>query len=569
MRSLDARVRPTVVGDGAAGLGQAVADEHVRRQRRRRCRAADDDAPVQRRVDAEQRGRHQGGEGGAPLAGRSLDLGGVEAGEHLERRVRAQRPGHHRQPGDVVERQAGTASGRSPGRCRCRRWWPGRRGDRVVGVHHALGDAGASRWWRSRGRRRPRRGGRRRELVLARRARRSIDAGRERPSSVSSGGAGQAGIEGQHGVARLPDACSASTNAGPPGREMATRSGTRVTLPTAVDARSWVRPSRGARLAAVTAAGPPASEGVPAAPDGWKLWLAGARPRTLPAAVVPVLVGTAAAGWATPGRRAHRRGGSWPPWWWRLALQIGTNYANDYCDGVRGTDDEDRVGPLRLVGSGLATPGAVKRAALLSFGVAGARRPGPRVRSTTWWLILVGVVCVRRRLVLHRRAPALRLRRASARCSCSCSSAWWPRSAPPTCRPRTHRRGWRWRCRRVPVGLLATALLVVNNLRDIPSDTEVGQAHAGGAPRRPAHPRPLRRADGACRSWLVPIVAGLGGRPLGAARAARRGARARRRCSAVLERRHGARRSSRCWAQTGRVQLVFGVLLAVGLFISA
>ena len=81
-------------------------------------------------------------------------------------------------------------------------------------------------------------------------------------------------------------------------------------------------------------------------------WLAGARPRTLPAAVAPVLAGTGVAVYVDAAV------------WWKallalvvaLALQVGVNYANDYSDGVRGTDD-DRVGPLRLVGSGAATPG--------------------------------------------------------------------------------------------------------------------------------------------------------------------------------------------------------------------
>ncbi|MGA8258124.1 MAG: 1,4-dihydroxy-2-naphthoate octaprenyltransferase, partial [Nocardioides sp.] len=94
-------------------------------------------------------------------------------------------------------------------------------------------------------------------------------------------------------------------------------------------------------------------------------WIQGARPRTLPAAVAPVLAGTGVAAYVDQVV------------WWKallalvvsLALQVAVNYANDYSDGIRGTDD-DRVGPMRLVGSGRATPGAVKRAAFLAFGVA-------------------------------------------------------------------------------------------------------------------------------------------------------------------------------------------------------
>ncbi len=101
------------------------------------------------------------------------------------------------------------------------------------------------------------------------------------------------------------------------------------------------------------------------APTGPALWFAGARPKTLPAAVVPVLVGTAI---------ARHEGGAI---WWRallalvvaLALQVATNYVNDYADGERGTDD-DRVGPLRLVGGGHASARSVKIAALVAFAVA-------------------------------------------------------------------------------------------------------------------------------------------------------------------------------------------------------
>ena len=126
----------------------------------------------------------------------------------------------------------------------------------------------------------------------------------------------------------------------------------------------------------------------PNQPRGAALWITGARPRTLPAAVVPVAVGAASAV------------ASGSPVWWRalpalvvsLALQVGVNYANDYSDGIKGTDT-DRVGPLRLVGSGLASPGAVKRAALLSLAVAGAA--GLLLAAvTTWWLLAVGAAAM-------------------------------------------------------------------------------------------------------------------------------------------------------------------------------
>ena len=154
----------------------------------------------------------------------------------------------------------------------------------------------------------------------------------------------------------------------------------------------------------------------------------------------------------------------------------------------------------------------------------------------------------------------------SARCSCSCSSALVATAGRPTCRPRTLDRAGAGGAS-VPVGLLATALLVVNNLRDIPGDTAVGQAHAGGAPRR-------RRRPGSSTSALlvgafvaVPLVAGLGGRPAGAL-ALIAVVLAQKPVTAVLRRRPGPALIPVLGA-TGRVQLVFGVLFAVGLAISA
>jgi 1,4-dihydroxy-2-naphthoate polyprenyltransferase len=117
-------------------------------------------------------------------------------------------------------------------------------------------------------------------------------------------------------------------------------------------------------------------------------WIEGARPRTLPAAVAPVLAGTGVAAW------------SHDEIWWKAALallvslllQVGVNYANDYSDGIRGTDDA-RVGPLRLVGSGVAAPAAVKRAAFVAFGLAAA--VGLALAATTaWWLVAVGAVSI-------------------------------------------------------------------------------------------------------------------------------------------------------------------------------
>jgi 1,4-dihydroxy-2-naphthoate octaprenyltransferase len=115
-------------------------------------------------------------------------------------------------------------------------------------------------------------------------------------------------------------------------------------------------------------------------------WILGARPRTLPAAIAPVVVATALAG------------SDWN--WFRAALalnvgvwlQIGVNYANDYSDGVKGSDD-NRIGPTRLVASGLATAGQVKRAAFISFGIASIAGIWLSLLSSPW-LIVVGVAAI-------------------------------------------------------------------------------------------------------------------------------------------------------------------------------
>jgi 1,4-dihydroxy-2-naphthoate polyprenyltransferase len=199
-------------------------------------------------------------------------------------------------------------------------------------------------------------------------------------------------------------------------------------------------------------------------------WVAGARPRTLPAAVVPVVVGTAAAVGAAPDGIV----------WWRaaaalvvaVAVQIGTNYANDYSDGVRGTDAPGaRVGPVRLVGSGLASPAAVRRAALIAFLVAGMAGLALAL-AVNLWLLAVGAasflagwlytggprpygylglgevfVFVFFGVVATTGSAYVQIERVTA-LALGASA---------------------------PVGLLATALLVANNLRDIPSDAAAGK----------------------------------------------------------------------------------------------
>lgn len=118
-------------------------------------------------------------------------------------------------------------------------------------------------------------------------------------------------------------------------------------------------------------------------------WVSGARPRTLPAAISPVVVGTGAAA-AVASLRPGRAGLALVV---ALALQIGVNYANDYSDGIRGTDDR-RVGPFRLTGARATAPAAVKRAALLAFGVAAVAGLVLVWLADAWWLVTVGAASI-------------------------------------------------------------------------------------------------------------------------------------------------------------------------------
>ena len=287
------------------------------------------------------------------------------------------------------------------------------------------------------------------------------------------------------------------------------------------------------------------------------IWVAGARPRTLPAAVVPVLVGTACAAGRVPEGIV----------WWRaiaamvvaLALQVATNYSNDYSDGVRGTDaDDKRVGPVRLVGQGLAEPSSVKRAAVAAFAVAGLAGLSLAV-AVGWELVLVGVVAI--------------------------AAGWFYTGGP---RPygyagfgelfvfvffgvvatvgsayvQTGRVEGLALAASVPVGLLAMALLIVNNLRDIPGDTRVGKTTLAVrlGDRRT---RWLYTAAMAMPFLCVPLIAGLSGRPA-AAVALPAVILASRPVTKVLGGAEGAALIP-VLADTGRVQLVFGVLFAGGL----
>jgi len=195
-------------------------------------------------------------------------------------------------------------------------------------------------------------------------------------------------------------------------------------------------------------------------------WIEGARPRTLPAAVAPVLVGTgaaAAAGDVRIGRALLALVVS-------LALQVAVNYANDYSDGIRGTDTQ-RVGPLRLVGSGVSSPAAVKRAAVAAFAVAAAA--GLVLAAlTTWWLLAIGAAAM---LAAWFYTGGSRPYGYRALGELSVFVFFGLVATIGTAYVQLERVTATAVAGGIGCGALACALLVVNNLRDIPTDSVSGK----------------------------------------------------------------------------------------------
>lgn len=195
-------------------------------------------------------------------------------------------------------------------------------------------------------------------------------------------------------------------------------------------------------------------------------WLAGARPRTLPAAVAPVLVGTGAAA----GVDAFDAGRALLALLVSLALQIGVNYANDYSDGVRGTD-ADRVGPTRLVAAGLASASVVRTAALVCFAVA-AGAGLALAAMTSWWLLAVGAAAIAAAWFYTGGAKPYGYR---ALGEVSVFVFFGVVAVVGTSYVQAERLLPQAVLASVPVGLLACALLIVNNLRDIDGDAGSGK----------------------------------------------------------------------------------------------
>jgi len=195
-----------------------------------------------------------------------------------------------------------------------------------------------------------------------------------------------------------------------------------------------------------------------------KIWIQGSRPRTLPAAIAPVLVATVAAG------------SQWRPLqaalalFVSLALQVGVNYSNDYSDGIRGTDD-NRIGPTRLTASGLATAQAVKNAAFLSFGAASIA--GLVLASlSSWWVILIGATSIAAAWGYTGGANPYGYKGLG---EVSVFIFFGVVATVGTYYVQTLTITWLSCAASVPMGALACALLAINNIRDRAQDVEVGK----------------------------------------------------------------------------------------------
>lgn len=196
-------------------------------------------------------------------------------------------------------------------------------------------------------------------------------------------------------------------------------------------------------------------------------WIEGARLRTLPMAVAPVIIGTAAAydlGALHWGRAVLAALVA-------LLLQIGVNYANDYSDGIRGTD-EVRVGPLRLVGSGVAKPSHVKMAAFTAFGLAMLAGLALVLLSQAWWLLLVGAGAV---LAAWGYTGGKNPYGYMGLGDVFVFFFFGPVATLGTTYTQAGQVSPAAVLGSIATGLIAVALLMANNVRDIPTDSEVGK----------------------------------------------------------------------------------------------
>lgn len=294
-----------------------------------------------------------------------------------------------------------------------------------------------------------------------------------------------------------------------------------------------------------------------AARDGiWATWVAAARLRTLPAAIVPVVVGTAcaaASGGAAAGPALAALGGA-------LAIQIGTNFANDVFDAERGADGPDRIGPLRAVSAGLITPRAMKRAMIAAFGV--ATLLGAYLVATAGWpVVAIGVASVISGIAYTGGPWPLGYHGLGDLFVmvffgfvAVCGTAFVQLGSVPCLAV----------VAAVPVGALATAILVVNNIRDRATDVRAG--------KRTLAVRFGRRAALGeyavllALAYAVPLGLAATGRPW-AALPLISAPLAAVRLRAVIAAGDGPA-FNRCLAATAQLLLVHGALFTLGLALS-
>lgn len=196
-------------------------------------------------------------------------------------------------------------------------------------------------------------------------------------------------------------------------------------------------------------------------------WFQAARPHTWANAFAPVIAGVGAAAWSTGDVN-----------WWKAilaavvawALIVGVNFANDYSDGIRGTDD-DRTGPMRITASGLVAPQTVKNAAFGAFGVAGIAGVALSLTSA-WWLILVGLVCIIGAWFYTGGKNPYGYRGLG---EVAVFIFFGLVAVLGTEFTQTGRISWVGVTMAVAVGAISSSVNLANNLRDIPTDQEAGK----------------------------------------------------------------------------------------------
>ena len=284
-------------------------------------------------------------------------------------------------------------------------------------------------------------------------------------------------------------------------------------------------------------------------------WIEGARPRTLPNAIAPVVAGTGAAAWLHDAV------------WWKallalvvaVAMIIGVNFANDYSDGIRGTDDQ-RAGPLRLVGSRLAAPQSVLTAAAVSMGIAAAAGLALAL-CTAPWLIVVGAACIAGAWLYTGGSRPYGYRGLG---EVAVFVFFGLVAVLGTQYVQALRVDWVGVVLAVTTGSLSSAVLIANNLRDIPTDARSGKVtlavRLGAARTRLLYQALLAIAGLATLSLLAATpwcAMGFVALPLAV------------RAAAPVRRGRGGRELIPVLRDTGLTMLVWSVAVAVALMLAS